>query len=211
METIESSSESRSLEFELIPYGAGSGTGSGSKKELPSAGLSGDLGRFGSVTVEHCPLYLPHEKGMSAARLSGPAFPETVFRGKRRTGLPSLTKAELTLAGRPAELRFNARALRKGDRALRISYEGREYVYSAEGLGKAKVLERAGVRVAVEPGQFVPAAGTMRAGSATGPVDAVDLAIAVVLEAVDTDVLTLGGTALSSPFALLHHFSDRAE
>ncbi|WP_447038397.1 hypothetical protein [Streptomyces sp. DSM 118878] len=209
METIESSSESRSLEFELIPYGAGSGTGS--KKELPKAGLTGDLGRFGSVTVEYCPLYLPLEKGMSAARLSGPALPEAIFRGKRRTGQPSLSKAELTLDGRPAELRFNSRALRKEDRALRISYEGREYVYSAEGLGKAKVLERAGVRVAVEPGQFVPAAGTMRAGSATGPVDAVDLAIAIVLEAVDTDVLTLGGTALSSPFALLHHFSDRAE
>ncbi|MEV0125027.1 hypothetical protein AB0I16_26420 [Streptomyces sp. NPDC050703] len=209
---------SAALKFELIPFSSGSGTrrsgakGTGTKDEVPTAGLSGDVGRFGNVTVERCPLYRPAEKGMDTVRLSGPGFPETIFRGKRRSGQPSLSRAELTLAGRPAELRFNARALRKEDRALRISYEGREYVYSTEGLGKAKVLTRADVRVAMEPGQYVPAgAGTKRTGTATGPVDAVDLAVAVVLEAVDTDVLTLSGTALSSPFALLHHFSDRAE
>ncbi|MGX1312931.1 hypothetical protein RKD24_003050 [Streptomyces calvus] len=38
-----------------------------------------------------------------------------------------------------------------------------------------------------------------------------DLALAIVLEEVDTDVLTLAGAALSSPFALMQHFSDRAE
>ncbi|MGW7272959.1 hypothetical protein ACWGH5_20810 [Streptomyces sp. NPDC054864] len=202
---METSSES--LQFELMPYSTGAGT----KKATPNAGFRAEVGRFGSVTVERCPLYRPLEKGMDTVRLSGPAFPDTTFRGKRRSGQPSLSRAELTLAGRPAELRFNARALRKEDRALRISYESREYVYSAEGLGRAKVLERAGVRVTMEPGQYVPAAGTITAGTATGPADAVDLAIAIVLEAVDTDVLTLGGTALSSPFALLHHFSDRAE
>ncbi|MFI6087248.1 hypothetical protein [Streptomyces sp. NPDC051218] len=202
---METSSES--LQFELTPYSTGTGT----KKTTPKAGFTADVGHFGSVTVERCPLYRPLEKGLDTVRLSGPAFPDTTFRGKRRSGQPSLSRAELTLAGRPAELRFNARALRKEDRALRISYESREYVYSAEGLGRAKVLERAGVRVTMEPGQYVPATGTVTAGTATGPVDAVDLAIAIVLEAVDTDVLTLSGTALSSPFALLHHFSDRAE
>jgi hypothetical protein len=200
---METSSES--LKFELMPYK------SSTKKEGSKAGLSGDVGHFGSVTVERSTLYRPLEKGMDTVRLSGPAFPETTFRGKRRTGQPSLFKAELTLAGRHAELRFNVRALRKEGRALRISYEGRKYVYSAEGLGKAKVLEREGVRVTMEPGQYVPAAGTVSVGTAVGSADAVDLAIAIVLEAVDTDVLTLGGTALSSPFALLHHFSDRAE
>lgn len=197
----------------MTPYstGTGTGTGTGTKKAMPKAGFKAEVGRFGSVTVERCPLYRPLEKGMDTVRLSGPAFPDTTFRGKRRSGQPSLSRAELTLAGRPAELRFNARALRKEDRALRISYESREYVYSAEGLGRAKVLERAGVQVTMEPGQYVPATGTVTAGTATGPADAVDLAIAIVLEAVDTDVLTLGGTALSSPFALLHHFSDRAE
>ncbi|WP_371660949.1 hypothetical protein [Streptomyces sp. NBC_00280] len=58
---------------------------------------------------------------------------------------------------------------------MRISYEGREYVYSTEGLGRAMVLEREGVRVTMESGQYVPAAGTPRAGTATGPADAVDL------------------------------------
>ena len=38
-----------------------------------------------------------------------------------------------------------------------------------------------------------------------------DLAIAIVLEEVDTDVLTLTGAALSSPFALMQHFSDRTD
>ncbi|MFH8452715.1 hypothetical protein ACH4CD_26155 [Streptomyces fungicidicus] len=201
---MEESSEP--LQFELLPYKTAP------KKQLPTAGVKGDVGHFGPVTVERCPLYRPLDKGMDTVRLSGPAFPETTLKGKRRSGQPSLFKAELTIDGGRAELTFNARALRKEDRALRIAYEGREYVYSAEGLGRAKVLEREGVRITVEPGQFVPSAGvTRRSGTATGPVDAVDLAIAIVLEEVDTDVLTLSGAALSSPFALMQHFSDRAE
>ncbi|MFH8500280.1 hypothetical protein [Streptomyces coeruleorubidus] len=196
---------SESFEFELTPYSVSA------KKQLPKAGVKGDLGHFGSVTVERCPLYRPLEKGMDTARLSGPAFPETSFRGKRRSGKPSLFKAELTLGGRHAELRFNARALRKEDRALRIVYEGREYVYSSEEWGSVKVLEREGVRVSIEPGRHVPPTTTCRAGTATGPADAVDLAIAIVLEEVDTEVLTLGGAVLSSPFALMQRFSDTAE
>ncbi|MFF8094536.1 hypothetical protein [Streptomyces sp. NPDC016675] len=200
---METSSEP--LKFELAPYT------DRPKKALPTTGIRGDVGRFGAVAVERCPLHRPQAKGMDTVRLTGPAFPETVFRGKRRSGMPSLFKAELTLDGGPAELRFNPRALRKEDRALRIAYEGREYVYSVEGLGKAKVLEREGVRVSMQPGRFVPSTGTGTTGTATGPADAVDLAIAIVLEQVDTDVLTLGGAALSSPFALMQHFSDRAE
>ncbi|MFF9811363.1 hypothetical protein ACF1G5_40860 [Streptomyces coeruleorubidus] len=196
---------SESFEFELTPYSVST------KKELPKAGVKGDVGHFGSVTVERCPLYRPLEKGMETARLSGPAFPETSFRGKRRSGKPSLFKAELTLEGRHAELRFNARALRKEDRALRIAYEGREYVYSSEEWGSVKTLEREGVRVSIEPGRHVPPTTTCRAGTATGPVDAVDLAIAIVLEEVDTEVLTLGGAVLSSPFALMQRFSDTAD
>ncbi len=182
-----------------------------SKKQLPKAGLTGDVGDFGSVTVERCPIYRPLEEGMDTVRLSGPAFPETTFRGKRRTGRPSLYKAELSIDGRPAEVRFNARALRKKDRVLRIAYEGREYTYSVEDLGMTGVLEREGVRVSIEPGRYVPPATRFTAGTAAGPADAVDLAIAIVLEEVDTDVLTLGGAALSSPFALMQYFSDKAE
>lgn len=178
---METSSES--LEFELLPYNT---TPKKHSKELPKAGVKGDVGR-------------------------GPAFPETTFRGKRRMGRPSLFKAELTLDGRPAELRFNGRALRKEDRALRIAYEGREYVYSVEELGSVAVLKREGVRVSIGPGRHVPPATTFRAGTATGPVDAVDLAIAIVLEEVDTDVLTLGGAVMSSPFALMQRWSDSAE
>lgn len=196
---------SEPLKFELLPYKTAP------KKQLPTAGVKGDVGGFGSVVVERCPLYRTVDRGMDTARLSGPAFPETVLRGKRRSGRPSLLKAELTLDGRPAELRFNARALRKEDRALRIAYEGREYVYSVQGLGKAEVLEREGVRVTIEPGQYVPSAGTASTGTATGPADAVDLAIAIVLVEVDTDVLTLGGAALSAPFALMQRFSDEAD
>ncbi|TWF86307.1 hypothetical protein FHX78_113272 [Streptomyces capillispiralis] len=196
---------SEPLQFELLPYRTAP------KKQLPTAGVKGDVGRFGSVVVERCPLYRPTDKGMDTARLSGPAFPETVFRGKRRTGRPSLFKAELTLDGRPAELQFNSRALRKQDRALRIGYEGREYVYGLEGLGSVRDLTRDGVKVSIGPGRHVPPATTYSAGTATGPVDAVDLAIAIVLEEVDTDVLTLGGAALSAPFALMQRFSDGAE
>lgn len=195
---------SETLKFELLPYKVTP------KKQLPTAGVKGDVGHFGSVVVERCPLYRTIDKGMDTARLSGPDFPETVFRGKRRSGRPSLFKAELTLAGRRADLQFNFRALRKQDRVLRIGYEEREYVYAVEDLGSVSVLTREGAKVSIGPGRHVPPATTYRAGTATGPVDTVDLAIAIVLEEVDTDVLTLAGAALSTPFALMQRFSDEA-
>ncbi|MFI8302697.1 hypothetical protein ACIF80_04445 [Streptomyces sp. NPDC085927] len=197
---------SASWEFELLPYRT-----KAEKRERPKAGLEGSVGHFDPVVVERCPLHRPLEKGMDTARLSGPAFPEAVFRGKRRSGRPSLFKAELTLDGRRAELRFNARALKREDRVLRIAYDGWEYVYSSVGLGKAKFLEREGVRATIEPGRKIPPADIAGAGTATGLVDAVDLAIAIVLEEVNTDVLTLAGAALSSPFALMQRFPDEAE
>ncbi|AYL36768.1 hypothetical protein ACFTZ8_22465 [Streptomyces fungicidicus] len=200
---MEKSSES--LQFELLPYKTAP------KKQLPTAGVKGDVGHFGPVVVERCPIHRPLRKGMDDARLSGPAFPEAIFTGKRRSGRPSLFKAELLLDGRRAELEFNSRALRKQDRALRIRYEGREYVYVIEDLGRVRALTREGVRVSIGPGRHVPPATTYSAGTATGPVDAVDLAIAILLEEVDTDVLTLTGAALSSPFALMQRFSDGAE
>ncbi|MFI8088290.1 hypothetical protein ACIF9R_08205 [Streptomyces sp. NPDC086080] len=194
------------MEFELVPYKT-----KPTKRERPKAGREGDVEGFGHVIVERCPQVQIREKGMDTARLSGPAFPETIFRGKRRTGQPSLFKAELTLDGRAAELRFNAKALKREDRVLRIAYEGREYIYFSEGLGKANILEREGVRVSIAFGRQIPPAFLASAGTATGPVDAVDLAIAIVLEEVDTDVLTLAGAALSAPFALMQRWSDGAE
>lgn len=173
--------------------------------------VRGAVGPFGEVVVERRALFRPQDDGTAVARLGGDGFPEAVFRGKRRSGRPSLSGAGLAVAGREAGLTSGARGLRRGGRALRIGYDGRKYVYSCEGLGKAKVLCRDGVRIAVETGQFVPDAGSVRSGCAVGAVDAVDLAIALVLEEADTDSLTLAGAVLSAPFALLHHFSDRAE
>ncbi|QHV83811.1 hypothetical protein C3K23_02325 [Streptomyces sp. 604F] len=94
---------------------------------------------------------------------------------------------------------------------MRISYDGREYVYSSNGMGKPNSLVRDGARITLQLGDFIPSVGMCRNGEAVGPVDPVDLAIAIVLEEVDTDVLTLSGTALSSPFALMHRLSDTAE
>ncbi|BFO22660.1 hypothetical protein SHKM778_90480 [Streptomyces sp. KM77-8] len=71
--TMDASSET--LKFELLPYKVTP------KKQLPTAGVKGDVGHFGSVVVERCPLYRTIDKGMDTARLSGPDFPETVFRG----------------------------------------------------------------------------------------------------------------------------------
>ncbi|MFB8416679.1 hypothetical protein ACFC63_14365 [Streptomyces albidoflavus] len=197
--------ENDSWKFELMEYKSEGGPG-GDK-----AGLTGDLGVFGPVTVERFTLYNPLNRGMDSARLIGPAFPETVFRGKRRSGQPSLFKAELTVAGKLAELRFNSRALRKEARRLHIAYEGRTYTYSVAGLGRPRVLERHGAKVEIETGVYLPPAGYVSPGEATGEVDAVDLAIAIVLEEVDTDVLTLTGTAMSSPFALMHYLSDTGD
>ncbi|MBZ2406864.1 hypothetical protein HX747_00675 [Streptomyces sp. L06] len=197
--------ENGSWKFELAEYKTEAGP-RGDK-----VGLTGDLGVFGPVAVERFTLYDPLNRGMDSARLTGTAFPETVFRGRRRSGQPSLFKAELTVAGKLAELRFNSRALRKEGRRLHIAYDGRVYTYSVAGLGRPRVLERDGAKVEIETGVYLPPVGYISPGEATGSVDAVDLAIAIVLEEVDTDVLTLTGSAMSSPFALLHYLSDRSE
>ncbi|MEU2767084.1 MULTISPECIES: hypothetical protein [Streptomyces] len=194
-----------SWEFELVEYR------SSGKRRDEKSGVTGDIGVFGPVAVERSALYNPLNKGMETAWLSGQAFPKTVFRGKRRSGQPSLHKAELTLAGKPAELRFNSRALRKEARRLHIAYERRTYVYSVERPGKPRVLEREGAKVEIEISRHMPPTGYVSPGTATGSVDAVDLAIAIVLEEVDTDVLTLVGTAMSSPFALMHYLSDTGD
>lgn len=193
------------VKFDLTAYEAG-----GEARDAKE-GLRGEIGGFGPVVVEHAKVYRRADKGMDTVRLSGPSFPVAVFRGRRRNSQPSLAKAELTLDARPVELRFNSRAVRKQDRALRISYEGREYVYSSDGMGKPNSLVRDGVRVILQLGDFIPSVGMCRNGEAVGPVDAVDLAIAIVLEEVDTDVLTLTGSAMSSPFALLHYLSDSSD
>ncbi|MFB8416678.1 hypothetical protein ACFC63_14360 [Streptomyces albidoflavus] len=193
------------VKFDLTAYGAG-----GEARDAKE-GLRGEIGGFGPVVVEHAKVYRRADKGMDTVRLSGPRFPVAVFRGRRRNSHPSLAKAELALDGRSVGLRFNSRAVRKQDRALRISYDGREYVYSSDGMGKPNSLVRDGVRITLKLGDFIPSVGMCRNGEAVGPVDPVDLAIAIVLEEVDTDVLTLSGTALSSPFALMHRLSDTAE
>ncbi|MEU6108989.1 hypothetical protein ABZ853_11385 [Streptomyces albidoflavus] len=192
-------------DFELVEYRSKGG------RDGDKAGLTGDLGVFGPVAVERFTLYNPLSRGMDTVTLTGPALPETVFRGKRRAGQPSLFKASLTVGGQRAELHFNSRALRKSARRLHIAFEGRAYVYSVEGLGHPRVLERDGAKVEIPNALYMPPKGYVGRGVATGQVDAVDLAIAIVLEEVDTDVLTLTGSAMSSPFALLHYLSDRSE
>jgi hypothetical protein len=114
---------------------------------------------------------------------------------------PSLDGGWLQIDGTPVRINLRVKGLRKGSRSLDISHLDRHYTYTSTGQGREAVLRRASARVTID--RAVGKSGVERAGRAEGDLDATDLAIALVLEQVDTACLTLAGALLSIPRNLL--------
>uniref|UniRef100_A0AAU2UWS8 Uncharacterized protein n=1 Tax=Streptomyces sp. NBC_00003 TaxID=2903608 RepID=A0AAU2UWS8_9ACTN len=176
--------------FEMRPYST--------KAE---SGVEGIAGRFGRVATSRAKSRWRRRKDSCdfEVRLQGDHMPETVY----RTRVPSddfRENTSLTIDGVPVAFDFNRRAIRTRSRALRISYQDRSYRYTVIQPHQEFVLERTGVTVALE---VVKDAGG-RKGRArhrvamTGDVDAIDIALAVVLHEVDTTALTSFGAVLAS-------------
>ncbi|MFJ8947696.1 hypothetical protein ACIRG4_31380 [Streptomyces sp. NPDC102395] len=157
-------------------------------------GRRGNVGEFGEVIVE-----AGYRKPSIAAghrqlevRLYGDQMPDVLYRTVG-PGRPRIKNARLTVSGSPARLSFNSKGIRNSQRALSLTVEGRLYEYVAANLEKGGILTRPGVSVSLRRGKSSTGKGSSSLGTAVGEVDAVDLALAVIFEEVDTLELTTSG------------------
>ncbi|MFI6247151.1 hypothetical protein [Streptomyces sp. NPDC051016] len=133
--------------------------------------------------------------------LKGEKFPEVVFRGGGHGGVPSLDGGWLQVDGIPVRIDLRVKGVRKGSRWLDMWYLDRQYTYKSAGQGKEAVLRRGDATVTID--RAVGRPGVERVGRSTGELDATDLAVAIVLEQVDTSCLTLTGALLAIPRGFL--------
>lgn len=154
-------------------------------------GLTGTVGPFGDVTVE-VEWRKPGLKGghrQYEVRLFGERMPDVVYRtvGPAK---PSLRNARFDVAGERVPLDFNAKAFRNASRALRMTCQGRPYAYAVAGFERAATLSRPGAGITMTRGKNPRGGGSGSFGTATGDADALDLALAIVFEHIETQELT---------------------
>lgn len=178
------------FEFELEPI-----------ESSERRGYRGDVGPFGGVEafVERTQGRRPPTR---QAHLEGEQFPETLFSGGAHTQ-PSLDGGWLKVDGTMADLELIVKGIRRGARWLEIGHRDRSYTYRSGGYGTDARLTREGAIVSFTKGRLAGRVGRTRIGQAEGEVDAVDLAIATVLEVVDTEAMSTTGALLALPFNFL--------
>ncbi|MFI6247150.1 hypothetical protein [Streptomyces sp. NPDC051016] len=162
-------------------------------------GYAGVAGPFGAVRV-----FRPQGRSgadpLRQAVLSGAHFPAALFSGGAGN-LPSLDGGMLKIDDAVVDMELKVIGVRKGSRWLEMHHQGFRYQYtSAKGTAR---LERDGANVTMGRGRYIRGVGGTRLGRAEGDVTATDLAIALVLEVVDTEVLTIAGALLAIPMNLL--------
>ncbi|MFR0358966.1 hypothetical protein [Streptomyces sediminimaris] len=162
-------------------------------------GYTGVVGPFGTVRVFR-PSAEPGAEPLRQAVVSGEMFPAVRFTGGRGN-VPSLDGGSLIIDEIAADLELRVKGVRKGSRWLAIDHLGRSYTYTAAG-GTAH-LKGDGVEIAIGRGRYIPGLGATRLGRVEGDASATDLAIALVLEEVETAVLTTSGALLAVPMNLL--------
>lgn len=198
------------IEFELIPFHVRPEPPAQGGRKARNApwgpgriGRHGTVGTFGEITVENPLGGRPDLNHLQRAFTSGWGFPVAELTGREENARPSLERARLTLDTHPVQLTRNRKGLTDSARALRMSFREREYTYRTLGLMKGGELRRDDVRITCTVGRHIPDVGLATAGVAEGPVDPTDIALAVLFEQVDIDLLGVVGTALNLPLRLL--------
>ncbi|WP_328329951.1 MULTISPECIES: hypothetical protein [unclassified Streptomyces] len=177
-----------SFEFELEPVNNSSGYG-----------FRGEVGKFGNVDV--CRDLRPVD-GITPKQvvLRGSHFPDVLFNGGAG-GEPSLDGGWLRVDGKIVDMNLKVNGVRKGSRWLEVKHRDRDYTYGI--ANKVVELRRGDRAIFIGRGKFVSGLGRMRSGRVQGDVDATDLAIALVLEVVDTSALSTLGALLAAPATFL--------
>ncbi|WP_329364702.1 hypothetical protein OG896_11455 [Streptomyces sp. NBC_00669] len=154
-------------------------------------GVRGVVGAYGDTMVYNIKPARPQGSNeILHAHLASEYLPEARLGGIGVSGQPSPYKASLEVGGAPARLTYNSYGLTRSSRALRIKYLERAYTYTClKSLTRNAELRRPGMHVTVTTGKYVPKLGDRRHGTAEGDFDEVDLAVALVFEAVTIDPL----------------------
>ncbi|TGB06024.1 hypothetical protein [Streptomyces sp. MZ04] len=168
-------------------------------------GRQGVVGAFGEVTVEaeRKKRSIRTASRQLEVRLHGEQMPEVVYRTVG-PGRPTLKNAVLAVDGHSVQLEFNSKAIRNTSRALKLSYQERLYEYIVTGFDKGAALRRPGVLISLTRGKNTAGKGMSTFGTVSGEADAVDLALAVIFEEVDTQELTTSGAASEAVNRLLN-------
>ncbi|SDQ64647.1 hypothetical protein [Thermostaphylospora chromogena] len=157
--------------------------------------LTGTAGPYGAATVSVGTV-------SRRAELSCPALPEAWVDhpDTTRQGLIAVDeRTRLVVGGRPASLTQNRRARSREDRALRITLDDRRYAYLATGTGAEELRDAArGPLVRIR----IPLRGD-RTVTVLPAADAVDVALALVLQGADMRALTLTRAALIGALSFL--------
>ncbi|MFD5773278.1 hypothetical protein [Streptomyces fungicidicus] len=134
--------------------------------------------------------------------VSGDNFPLITYLGLRYLRRPLLARGELRVDWDPAVLSRNVYWPGKRGRALRVDVKGRSYAYVQVGGKRSHELARQGAAVLM--GRSSWNNPRTLSGTCSGAADALDIGIAVVLEAVYTRNLSLFGATVSTPGRFLN-------
>ncbi|MFG2968555.1 hypothetical protein ACGFZS_35345 [Streptomyces sp. NPDC048288] len=171
-------------QFELTPF-----------FEKKRRGRRGVVAAFGELTVTAVRKKPGLKSGHKQLEVQvlGDRIPEIVYQTVG-PGRPTLRNARLRIDGNPAKLTFNTKAFRNASRALHITCEReRSYEYVAARLGMGGTLTRPGVLVSLTRDKNPTGKGMSSFGTVTGEADALDVALAVLFEEVETLELTASG------------------
>lgn len=134
--------------------------------------------------------------------VSGDRFPLVTYLGLRYLRRPLLARGELRVDWEPADLSRNVYRPGRQGRALRIQVMGRSYTYVQIGGKRSHELARPGAGVLMRRSSWN--SPQTLSGTCSGSADALDISLAVVLEAVYTRNLSMPGALVSMPGRFLN-------
>lgn len=175
-------------------------------------GFKGSVGPLGEVTAARQKAPAKESRrnsNYSCVTVTGEQFPEIVYRGIG-SGRPSLQGARISVDGALVEISLNKKVLTKQPRALHLTHRQRNWTYTALRLNQESVLERPGVKVSLTQGRSSTGKGTSSFGVASTAADGLDLALAILFESVNMDLLTTAGAISSALNRILTPRSNKA-
>lgn len=162
----------------------------------------GQVDGIGRIELTFPTEYSDYPAEYCEVAVSGDGFPLVTYLGLRYLRRPLLARGELRVDWDPADLSRNVYWLGRCGRALRIQTKGRSYTYAQVGGKRSHELARAGAGVLMRRSSWNNP--RTLSGTCSGAADALDIGIAVVLEAVYTRNLSVPGAMVSTPGRFLN-------
>ncbi|MEU5753402.1 hypothetical protein [Streptomyces sp. NPDC047829] len=162
----------------------------------------GQVGGLGRIELSFPTEHSDYPAEYCEVAVVGESFPLVTYLGLRYLRRPLLAEGELRVDWEPADLHRGAYRLGRKGRALRIHIKDRSYTYAQVGGKRSHELARQGAGVLMRRSGWNNPRTLV--GSCSGTADALDIGLAVVLEAVYTRNLTLPGAVVSMPGRFLN-------